>query len=275
MTAVILSPTRSIFISAIAVSLCLHTNAAKSSGNAAVIPPSIVPKTFYNGILAETHDGELADVFGCCSSTFTAVPSSEEEEEECTTTNNNDNQRQFSRVPIGKMPQFTTQQSLQALQSSIKAWNGGSGTWPQTSLSQRIEAVHNLLNELGKVRSDIVEVLMWEIGKNRNDAEAEFDRTVQFIRQLLEYIQTSSEFGDEDNSSKKTVLYTSRSAVGVVLCLGPYNYPLNETYAVLIPALLMGNVVLLKIPTVGGLAHLLTLEAFRKCFPEGVVNFIR
>jgi len=116
---------------------------------------------------------------------------------------------------------------------------------------------------------------MWEIGKNRNDAEAEFDRTVQFIRQLLEYIQTSSEFGDKDNSSsKKTVLYTSRSAVGVVLCLGPYNYPLNETYAVLIPALLMGNVVLLKIPTVGGLAHLLTLEAFRKCFPEGVVNFI-
>eukprot|EP00956_Cyclotella_meneghiniana_P035430 scaffold114941_cov40-Cyclotella_meneghiniana.AAC.1 len=275
MTAIILSPKRTIFISAIAVSLCLHTNAA-NSGDTAVIPPLIAPKTFYNGILAETHDGELADVFGCCSSTSTAAVPSSKEEECTTTTNNNGNQPKFSRVPIGKMPQFTTQQSLQALQSSIKAWNGGSGTWPQTSLSQRIEAVHNLLNELGKVRSDIVEVLMWEIGKNRNDAEAEFDRTVQFIRQLLEYIQTSSEFGDKDNSSsKKTVLYTSRSAVGVVLCLGPYNYPLNETYAVLIPALLMGNVVLLKIPTVGGLAHLLTLEAFRKCFPEGVVNFIR
>ena len=58
-----LSKTLSIFISTIAVSLCLHTNAANSS-NAAVIPPSIVPKTFYNGILAETHDGELANVFG-------------------------------------------------------------------------------------------------------------------------------------------------------------------------------------------------------------------
>ena len=136
MTAVILSPTRSIFISAIAVSLCLHSNAAKSSGNAAVIPPSIVPKTFYNGILTETHDGELADVFGCCSSTSTAaVPSSEEEE--CTTFTNNDNQRSFSRVPIGKMPQFTTQQSLQALQSSL----GGSGT-----------AVQNLSTEFRHVR---------------------------------------------------------------------------------------------------------------------------
>jgi glyceraldehyde-3-phosphate dehydrogenase (NADP+) len=36
------------------------------------------------------------------------------------------------------------------------------------------------------------------------------------------------------------------------------NYPLNETYAALIPALLMGNVAIMKIPTVGGLSHLLT-----------------
>jgi len=66
----------------------------------------------------------------------------------------------------------------------------------------------------------------------------------------------------------------SRAAIGIVLCLGPYNYPLNETYATLIPALLMGNVVILKIPTVGGLAHLLTIDAFRKALPPGTINFI-
>ena len=32
-----------------------------------------------------------------------------------------------------------------------------------------------------------------------------------------------------------------RAAIGVMLCLGPYNYPFNETYATLIPALLMGE----------------------------------
>jgi glyceraldehyde-3-phosphate dehydrogenase (NADP+) len=31
-----------------------------------------------------------------------------------------------------------------------------------------------------------------------------------------------------------------------VLCLGPYNYPLNETFALLIPALIMGNTVVFK-----------------------------
>jgi glyceraldehyde-3-phosphate dehydrogenase (NADP+) len=52
------------------------------------------------------------------------------------------------------------------------------------------------------------------------------------------------------------------------------NYPLNETYATLIPALLMGNVVLMKIPTVGGLVHLLTMEAFKKALPKGAMNFV-
>jgi glyceraldehyde-3-phosphate dehydrogenase (NADP+) len=42
-----------------------------------------------------------------------------------------------------------------------------------------------------------------------------------------------------------------RAAIGIMLCLGPFNYPFNETYATLIPALLAGNVVIMKIPTVG------------------------
>ena len=35
--------------------------------------------------------------------------------------------------------------------------------------------------------------------------------------------------------------FVRRAAIGIILCLGPMNYPLNETYATLIPALLMGN----------------------------------
>jgi glyceraldehyde-3-phosphate dehydrogenase (NADP+) len=31
-----------------------------------------------------------------------------------------------------------------------------------------------------------------------------------------------------------------RAAIGIMLCLGPFNYPFNETYAAFIPALLAG-----------------------------------
>ena len=138
---------------------------------------------------------------------------------------------------------------------------------------------------------------MWEIGKNRKDAEAEFDRTMQFGRDLMRVMHGihadgsdaphDDEFGgtwksigptmvnfanllwlflfctsralklffiiftiDPHNNHAFTNIYwkmfeiqafVRRAAIGIILCLGPMNYPLNETYATLIPALLMGN----------------------------------
>jgi glyceraldehyde-3-phosphate dehydrogenase (NADP+) len=62
--------------------------------------------------------------------------------------------------------------------------------------------------------------------------------------------------------------------LGVVLCMGPYNYPLNETFATLIPALLMGNTVVFKPPQYGTLLFSPLLEAFRTAFPAGVINTV-
>jgi glyceraldehyde-3-phosphate dehydrogenase (NADP+) len=66
-----------------------------------------------------------------------------------------------------------------------------------------------------------------------------------------------------------------RSPLGVVLCMGPFNYPLNETYTTLIPALITGNTVISKLPRYGALLHLPLLEAMRASFPPGVINIIQ
>jgi glyceraldehyde-3-phosphate dehydrogenase (NADP+) len=65
-----------------------------------------------------------------------------------------------------------------------------------------------------------------------------------------------------------------RGPLGVVLCLGPYNYPLNETFALLIPALIMGNTVVFKPAKHGVLLISPLLEAFRNSFPSGVINVV-
>lgn len=65
-----------------------------------------------------------------------------------------------------------------------------------------------------------------------------------------------------------------RGPLGVMLGLAPFNYPLNEMYAMLIPALLMGNTAVLKLPSIGGLVHCLTASAFAKALPPGVINFV-
>ena len=168
---------------------------------------------------------------------------------------------------IGQMPQMNAQQTLQVLEDAKQAWKGGMGQWPQMSFRERWNAIDNFLMELSKEREVMVQTLMWEIGKNRKDAEAEFDRTVEFCRKVMDVMEHDLEYGgggvDSGSSDGwqtigSTRALVRRAAIGIIMCLGPMNYPLNETYATLIPALLMGNVAIMKIPTVGGLVHLLT-----------------
>src|ERR1041384_5823889 len=65
-----------------------------------------------------------------------------------------------------------------------------------------------------------------------------------------------------------------RVPLGVALCMGPYNYPLNETFTTLFPALIMGNTVVFKPAKYGVLLVRPLLEAFQKSFPPGVINVI-
>ena len=228
--------------------------------------PFVKPQILLNGkVLEITDESEMKvkPVYGCC----TSIKS--KKEQSCMN-------KDWDKTVIGSIPQMATHDALSLLTSAKRAWDGGSGVWPQMSLKNRIEAVESFFQELAKKRTDIVNVLMWEIGKNRKDAEAEFDRTVSFAQQMIDAIKSPSnaDFNGEWISVGKTRAFVRRAAIGIILCLGPFNYPLNETYATLIPALLMGNIVILKIPTVGGLTHLLTMEAFARALPPGAIHFI-
>ena len=62
--------------------------------------------------------------------------------------------------------------------------------------------------------------------------------------------------------------------MGIVVCMGPYNYPLNETFTTLIPALLMGNSVICKPAKFGVLLLRPLLKIFCEVFPKGVINIV-
>ncbi|BAV04528.1 Acyl-CoA reductase [Filimonas lacunae] len=180
----------------------------------------------------------------------------------------------LERKLIGSYPICTEAEAAEALDAAVKAYDNGRGEWPTMSVAQRIDCVKKFTQKMKEKKDIVVKLIMWEIGKSYADSVKEFDRTVEYIDATIKALKgidrKSSTFEDEQG----IVAQVRRSPLGVVLCMGPFNYPLNETFTTLIPAIIMGNTLLFKPPKHGTLLHYPLLEAFRDSFPKGVVNTI-
>ena len=175
---------------------------------------------------------------------------------------------------IGSTPLLTSKEALEALDAAVRAYDQGHGVWPLMSVANRIEHVEKFLGKMREKRKEVVNLLMWEIGKSQKDSEKEFDRTCDYIldtiNSLKELDRKSSGFVQEQG----IMAQIRRVPLGVALCMGPYNYPLNETFSTLFPALIMGNTVVFKPAKYGVLLIRPLLEAFQHSFPAGVINII-
>jgi glyceraldehyde-3-phosphate dehydrogenase (NADP+) len=175
---------------------------------------------------------------------------------------------------LGYTPLLNSDEAMLALEAAVKAYDLGHGNWPTMSVTDRIAHVEKFLVHMKERRSEVVNLLMWEIGKPLKDSEKEFDRTYDSI------VDTIKALKDLDRNSAKLVeeqgfmAQIRRVPLGVALCMGPFNYPLNETFSTLIPALIMGNTVVFKPAKYGVLLIRPLLEAFRDSFPSGVINII-
>lgn len=177
-------------------------------------------------------------------------------------------------VEIGSIPEGDAEHTEAALAAAVAAYDNGRGPWPTMSVAERIGRIQDFTRRMIACRHHVVNLIMWEIGKSLPDAEKEFDRTVDYIRATIDALK------EQDNSNSRFVIVEGtigqirRTPLGVVLCMGPYNYPLNETFATLIPALIMGNTVVFKPPKHGVLLFGPLLEAFASALPRGVINVV-
>ncbi|MGE0076923.1 MAG: NADP-dependent glyceraldehyde-3-phosphate dehydrogenase [Bacteroidales bacterium] len=181
---------------------------------------------------------------------------------------------QIKRTIIGQVPSMDEAAAMEGLNAAVRAWNNGRGEWPTMSVKERISAVEQFVARMRLVRDEVVKLMMWEIGKSLEDSYKEFDRTVDYIIKTIEALKEIDRNNSRFSLDDGVIAQVRRSPLGVCLSMGPFNYPLNETYTTLIPALIMGNTLVVKPPKFGVMLHQPLLEAFAECFPKGVVNFI-
>lgn len=175
---------------------------------------------------------------------------------------------------LGTIPYMGKETALKALDAACEAYDKGQGLWPTMKVSDRIACMEKFVGLMKPKREEVVKYMMWEIGKSLQDSQKEFDRTVEYIYDTIEEYKQLDRDSAKFSKAGGIYAHIKRGPLGVVLCLGPYNYPLNETFALLIPTILMGNTTIFKPAKQGVLLLSPLLDAFRKSFPKGVVNLV-
>jgi glyceraldehyde-3-phosphate dehydrogenase (NADP+) len=178
----------------------------------------------------------------------------------------------LERLLIGSYPLAGQAEADAALEAAVQAFDNGRGEWPTMPIAERIACMEKFTGRMIEMKDEIVRLLMYEIGKSLTDSTKEFDRTVEYIYDTIDMLKDLDRNSSRFRIEQGIIGQIRRSPLGVVLCMGPFNYPLNETYTTLIPALLMGNTMLFKPPKHGTLLHYPMLKAFQECFPKGVLN---
>lgn len=165
-----------------------------------------------------------------------------------------------------------------AIAAAERAFQGGEGAWPSARVEARMKATLDFATAIEGRADAIAKLLQWEIGKPARAARDEVTRSVDYIRATVRELgklrAADLETQDGLAGGRQHLARTHRRPLGLVLCVAPFNYPINELLTTIVPALLMGNVVIAKTPRFGVLANTELFEAFRDAFPRGTVGIL-
>ena len=159
-------------------------------------------------------DGELKEWKGKTAEVYSTISSTVE----------------YSPTFLGSAPDMGEAEALDALEAAVNAFDKGQGTWPTMRVRDRIECMEKFVTKMKTKREEVVKLLMWEIGKTYLDSQKEFDRTVDYINDTIEEYKTLDRDSAKFEKHAGVMAHIRRGPLGVVLCLGPYNYPLNENF---------------------------------------------
>ena len=223
---------------------------------------SLIPEEFQisTTLIQDTYlvNGELKKWTGATTPVYSSISSTEN----------------YTPTLLGTIPFMGETEAIEAVEAADAAFNNGQGLWPTMKVVDRIRCMEKFVSQMKETRAEVVKLLMWEIGKTLGDSEKEFDRTVEYIYDTIQSYKELNARSAHFSKVQGINAMVRRGPLGVVLCLGPYNYPLNETFSLLIPALIMGNPVIFKPAKHGVLLISPLLEAFRSSFPKGAINIL-
>lgn len=137
--------------------------------------------------------------------------------------------------------------------------------WSQKDAKDRMALLRKCLEALSTQSEKLASLMVQEMGKPLSEAQDEMEGAVEKedFMDILEKAQEPQTFGTS---------IVIREALGVVVVLSPWNFPVDEILLLALPALAAGNTVIVKpsevVPETGGL----TVKTLASVLPEGVIQ---
>lgn len=163
----------------------------------------------------------------------------------------------------------------------FKAAKAAGKGWAKTPLWKRAEYLHKVAALMKANAQPVADALIKEVAKAAKDSLTEVIRSGDFLSYTAEEgvrflgegeLLVADSFPGQDRNK---LCLSQKVPLGVVLCIPPFNYPVNLAVSKLGPALMAGNTIVMKPPTQGAVSGIHMMQAFHKAgFPPGVVNLV-
>lgn len=176
---------------------------------------------------------------------------------------------------VGSLQVVTTQEIDEVMERAHAAQR----EWEKVPLNQRVKIVHLASDWIRQFQDYLIGLMVMEIGKSYSESKSEIVRTAELTDYYAQEAQSiRGETLDSDNFpgfDKGRIALIERVPYGVVLAIAPFNYPVNLAASKIAPALLMGNSVVFKPPTQGGISGVHLARIFQKAgVPDGVITCV-
>ena len=128
--------------------------------------------------------------------------------------------------------------------SKIHAAEDAFQEWKKSSFKTRSKALTNIADQLRKQKDHLADTITKEMGKPISQARAEVEKCAWVCEFYAE--KGKDLLADKKISTDASRSYVSYHPYGVILAIMPWNYPLWQVFRFLAPAIMAGNVALLK-----------------------------
>lgn len=167
----------------------------------------------------------------------------------------------FAKVPAGN-----GEDANLAVEAASRAFYD----WWQTPVTERKDILQKALDILYDRIEEIAELETLELGSPKDWAMMAHAKGP--LKRYEHFLKVIDDFQFEEDMGRSTAV---KEPVGVVACLTPWNYPLEQIHQKVVPAMLTGNTVVLKPSQIAPLSAYILCEALKAAgLPSGVFNLV-